>query len=51
MIVANQEIAVHLKLVRNLTGLTSGRFQIRLGIYEINPVKKHAAVPFNILEK
>ena len=33
MIVANQELAVHLKMARNLTGLTSGRFMIRLGIY------------------
>ena len=51
MIIGNQEIAVHLKTARNLTGLTSGRFMVRLGIYEINPIKKHAATPFSIIEK
>lgn len=30
MIIANQEIAVHIKTIRNLTGYTSGRFALRI---------------------
>jgi hypothetical protein len=42
---------VHLKAVRNLTGITSGRFMLRVSIHEVSPVKPNPATPFNLLEK
>lgn len=51
MIVANQEIAIHLKMVRNLTGYTSGRFSLRLSLIETNSQPPRIATPFNIIEK
>ena len=51
MIVANQEIAIHLKMVRNLTGYTSGRFSFRLSLIDTNSQPPRAATPLNIIEK
>ena len=48
---ANQEMALHLAMVRNLTGLTSGRFMLRIGVHEVMPNKRKAAVPYNLIEK
>ena len=31
MIIGNMEVAVHFKTIRNLTGITSGRFSYRVG--------------------
>lgn len=50
MIIANQELAVHLKLIRNLTGMTSGRFYLRIALNDArNP--KVIATPLNLIEK
>lgn len=51
MIIANQEIAVHLKLIRNLTGITSGRFSFRISLADLNSAQKAVATPFNLIEK
>jgi hypothetical protein len=51
MIVAHREIAVHLKLIRNLTGLTSGRFNFRISVQDTNNYRKILATPFNLIEK
>jgi hypothetical protein len=51
MIIANQEIAVHLKTVRNLTGYNSGRFALRISLEEYGSHKKVQATPVNIIEK
>lgn len=51
MIIGNQEIAVHLKLVRNLSGVTSGRFMLRVGVQEMIKTGNGTATPFNLLER
>ena len=49
MIIANQEIAVHIKTVRNLTGYTSGRFALRIYFESPLPKIKIEGVPVNII--
>lgn len=51
MIVAHREIAVHLKLIRNLTGLTSGRFNLRISVQDSTKQRRILATPFNLIEK
>jgi hypothetical protein len=51
MIIANQEIAVHLKTIRNLTGYTSGRYALRISFGPPSPQLKIEGVPLNIIEK
>lgn len=51
MIIANREIAIHLKLIRNLTGLTSGRFTFRISVIDNSSTPRTAATPINIIEK
>jgi hypothetical protein len=51
MIIANRELAVHLKLIRNLTGLTSGRFSFRVSITDTSRSPRTSATPLNIIEK
>jgi hypothetical protein len=51
MIIANQEIAVHLKTIRNLTGYTSGRYAVRIYLEPPSPHLKIEGVPVNIIER
>jgi hypothetical protein len=51
MIIANQEIAVHLKTIRNLTGYTSGRYAVRISFQSPSPQLKIEGVPVNIIER
>ena len=50
MIISNQEVAVHLKLIRNLSHYTSGRYQLRISLYSTTP-KNTQATPLTVLEK
>lgn len=51
MIIVNQEIAVHLKCIRNLTGYTSGRFAIRISVVQSCNSGMIESTPVNIIEK
>lgn len=51
MIISNQEVAVHLKLVRNLSSYTSGRFALRLSLASHAPPHSIQATPVNLIEK
>jgi hypothetical protein len=51
MIISNQEIAIHLHHVRNLSFLTSGRHILRLSLTEEHKGKRNKATPVCIMEQ
>lgn len=51
MIISNQEVAVHLKIIRNLTAYTSGRFALRISLAASTPTSSIYATPVNLIEK
>lgn len=51
MIIGNMEVAVHFKTIRNLTGITSGRFSYRVGFTHSLPSLPLEARPFNVIER
>ena len=51
MIISNQEVAVHIKNIRNLSPYTSGRYALRISVYAASNNKRIDAIPVNIIEK
>ncbi len=51
MIISNQEVAVHIKYIRNLSAYTSGRFALRISVYSASNQNRIDAIPVNIIEK
>ena len=51
MIISNQEVALHLKMIRNLAGYNSVKCALRVGIYQMAEGVKWNATPVNIIEK
>jgi len=51
MIISNQEIAIHLHHIRNLSFLTSGRHILRLSLAEVHKGKHNKATPVCVIEQ
>lgn len=49
MIISNQEIAIHLHRVRNLTVYTSGKFLLRMAIEERGQKENWKAAPLTVI--
>ena len=49
MIISNQEIAIHLHRLRNLSYLTSGKYQLRLSLFD--STAKQQATPVCFIEQ
>jgi len=49
MIISHQEIAIHLKNIRNLSGYTNGKFNCRISISSQTLNKHINAIPVNII--
>jgi len=49
MIISNQEIAIHLHRVKNLTVYTSGKFLLRMSIEERSQKDKWKAAPLTVI--
>jgi hypothetical protein len=51
MIVSNQEIAIHLKIIRNLSAYNSLNCNLRVNIFQIAQNVRYDATPVNVIEK
>lgn len=51
MIISNQEIAIHLHKIRNLTSMNSGRYILRISLEETLTHSAHHATPVALIEK
>jgi hypothetical protein len=49
MIISNQEVAVHIKNIRNLSAYTSGRYSLRISVYAGIDKNRIDATPVNII--
>lgn len=51
MIISNQELAVHLGCLRNLTSYTSGRYALRVSLSEEGPRSSIQATPVSVIQR
>jgi hypothetical protein len=51
MIISNQEIAVHLATLRNLTLINTGRYCLRIGLTDPQNSGVHKAIPVCIIDQ
>lgn len=49
MIISNQEVAVHIKNIRNLSAYTSARFALRISVFAGTDKNRIDATPVNLI--